>query len=90
MTIEKIKKIFDEKALKKRKARIMKNDLMRKAYLAGGFRERFAMEHGECSKTYAPEDGRRLFSFTYDPAKHGGYADASGATWDMTSEAWIN
>lgn len=59
---------------------------MQKAYAAGGFRERYAMEHG--NKTTLIINGRKCYKFTYSPCKE--YQDANGATFDTVRGVWIN
>lgn len=58
---------------------------MREAYAAGGFRERYAMEHGH--KTIIYLNGCKLLKFTYSSRAE--YQDANGATYDTTRKTWI-
>lgn len=59
---------------------------VKKAYNAGGFRERYAMEHG------APRviiiNGNKCIQWIYAPSAT--YQDANGATFDTVRGVWIN
>lgn len=58
------------------------------AYEAGGYRERYAMEHGKGELKRNPSNLNTLWVFTYsadDP-----YQDANGATWDFVERRWVN
>ena len=58
----------------------------KEAYDAGGYRERYAMDHG--TKEIKMVNGHRLWIFNYsldDP-----YQDANGATYDCKKGAWIS
>lgn len=57
-----------------------------KAYNAGGFRERYAMEHGNKSVIFA--NGHKCIKYTY--SKYNEYQDANGATFDTVRGVWIN
>lgn len=57
---------------------------MRDAYLAGGFRERYAIDNG--NKGIRWIDGHKCFRFTY--SKNDEYQDANGATWDTVEKRW--
>lgn len=59
---------------------------MKKAYTAGGFRERYAMENG--NKTVIYVHGEKCYKFTYSTHKE--YQDANGATYNTARGAWIN
>lgn len=59
---------------------------MQKAYNAGGFRERYAMEHGNKAVIYV--HGQKCYKFTY-PAQEE-YQDANGATFNAVRGVWIN
>lgn len=59
---------------------------MQKAYSAGGFRERYAMENG--NKTVVYVHGQKCYKFTYSTKKE--YQDANGATYNTERGAWIN
>jgi hypothetical protein len=63
-----------------------KSDEMKKAYSAGGFRERYAMEHGNKTTLYI--NGEKCYKFTYSP--YASYQDANGATYNTARGAWIN
>lgn len=62
-----------------------KSEEMRKAYAAGGFRERYAMKNGNRTTIYI--NGHKCIKFTYS-AKNA-YQDANGATFDTVRGAWI-
>lgn len=62
------------------------SETMRKAYTVAGFRERYAMEHGNKSIIYI--NGVRCFKFTYSTAQP--YQDANGATFDTARGVWIS
>ena len=59
---------------------------MKKAYESAGFRERYAMEHGNRTMVYI--NGHKCIKFTY--SKHTEYQDANGATFDTVRGAWID
>lgn len=63
-----------------------KSNEMKKAYETGGFRERFAMEHGNRAVVYL--NGNRCFKFTY--SKSNEYQDANGATYDTVRGEWVD
>lgn len=63
-----------------------KSDEMKKAYAAGGFRERYAMEHGNRSALYI--NGEKCIKFTYSEFIE--YQDANGATFNTVRGVWIN
>lgn len=52
---------------------------------AAGYRERYAMEHG--NERHVNENGRDLIVFTY--SKYDEYQDANGAAWDRARRAWV-
>lgn len=54
------------------------------AYNAGGYRERYAMEHGNKSILYV--HGNKCYKFTYSP--HHNYQDANGAIYDTVLKKW--
>ena len=56
-----------------------------KMYSAGGYRERYAMEHGNRATVYI--SGNKCIKFTY--SKKIPYQDANGATFDTVRGAWI-
>lgn len=58
----------------------------KEAYDAGGYRERYAMEHGE--KEVKNVSGHRLWIFRYSPDDP--YQDANGATYDLKERRWVN
>ena len=63
-----------------------KSDIMKKAYNAAGFRERYAMENGNRTTIYI--NGHKCIKFTY--SKHKEYQDANGAIFDTVTGQWIN
>lgn len=58
---------------------------MQKAYNAAGWRERYAMEHGNKQVLYI--NGEKCYKFTYSP--RAGYQDANGAIYNTVRGAWI-
>ena len=56
-----------------------------KMYGAGGFRERYAMEHGNRATVYI--NGEKCYKFTY--SKHIEYQDANGAIYNTVRGVWI-
>lgn len=69
-----------------KKEKIDSNPVLKEAYALGGFRERYAMEHGE-SETVV-EGGRTLFVFRYDDRDS--YQDGNGAAYDPQRKAWVS
>ena len=65
---------------------MFKREEMRNAYEAGGFRERYAMKHGNRAVVYA--NGHKCFKFTY--SRHHEYQDANGATYDTVRGEWVD
>jgi hypothetical protein len=63
-----------------------KSPEMQKAYNAGGFRERYAMENG--NKTVIYVHGQKCYKFTYSTKEK--YQDANGAIFDTVTNQWIN
>lgn len=59
---------------------------LQKAYNAGGFRERYAMEHGNKSVIYV--HGEKCYKYTYSTKLE--YQDANGATYNTVRGSWIN
>ena len=59
---------------------------MKKAYESAGFRERYAMEHGNRTTVYI--NGHKCYKYTYSNTKE--YQDANGATYDTARESWID
>jgi len=57
----------------------------KEAYAAGGYRERYAMDHGE--KETKTVNNHRLWIFRYSPDDP--YQDANGATFDCKEGRWI-
>lgn len=57
-----------------------------KAYNNGGFRERYAMEHGNATTIYI--NGDKCIKYTY--SKLNEYQDANGATYNTIKKQWIN
>lgn len=62
------------------------NEEMRTAYNLAGFRERYAMEHGNRATIY--QDGEKCYKWTYSTANE--YQDANGATYNTARRAWTN
>lgn len=60
--------------------------VIEKAYAQGGFRERYAMDNGQCEVVYI--NGHKCYKFTYSTDLE--YQDANGATWDSSRQTWIN
>lgn len=58
---------------------------MKKAYELAGYREAYAMEHGNKSIVYV--NGRKCFKFTYSENEE--YQDANGALYDTMAARWI-
>ena len=63
----------------------LSNDLQR-ARAAAGWRERFAMEHGNRSTIYI--GGEKCIKFTYSTKEK--YQDANGATFNTARGVWVN
>ena len=59
---------------------------MKKAYESAGFRERYAMEHGNRTTVFI--NGHKCYKYTYSSTKE--YQDANGATFDTVRGAWID
>ena len=62
------------------------NSLERIAYENGGFRERYAMEHG--NKTVEYHGNHKCLRFTYSTEDE--YQDANGALYDTVRNCWVN
>jgi hypothetical protein len=56
------------------------------AYNNGGFRERYAMEHGNATTLYI--NGDKCIKYSY--SKFNEYQDANGAIYNTTTKQWIN
>lgn len=56
------------------------------AYNSGGFRERYAMEHGNAQTIYI--NGNKCIKYTYSSSKE--YQDANGAIYDTVRKQWID
>lgn len=56
------------------------------AYNAGGFRERYAMEHGNATIIYI--HGEKCIKFTYSTTAE--YQDANGAVYNTVKNIWTN
>lgn len=63
-----------------------KSDEKRTAYNNGGFRERYAMEHGNSTIVYI--NGDKCIKYTY--SKWAPYQDANGATYNTNKKKWID
>jgi hypothetical protein len=57
-----------------------------KARAAAGWRERYAMDHGNKTTLYI--NGNKCYKYTY--SKHLEYQDANGAIYDTARGIWIN
>lgn len=57
----------------------------KKAYESAGFRERYAMEHGNRTTVYI--NGHKCYKYTYSSTKE--YQDANVATYDTVRGVWI-
>ena len=55
-------------------------------FINAGYRERFAMEHGNVSIVYI--NGHKCKKYTYSKWKE--YQDANGATYDTITKQWID
>ena len=64
----------------------MKNELMKKAYETGGYRERYAMDN-YATKEVKKINGRKYWIFRYSSSDP--YQDANGATFDTKSRRWV-
>ena len=64
----------------------MKNNETAKARAAAGWRERYAMEHGNRQIIYI--NGNKCIKYTYSIKEV--YQDANGATFDTVRGCWIN
>lgn len=64
----------------------LKSNEKRTAYSAGGFRERYAMEHGNATTVYI--NGEKCTKYTYSKADP--YQDANGATYNTVRKQWID
>ena len=58
----------------------------RTAHNTGGFRERYAMEHGNRTTVYI--NGHKCYKYTYSNTKE--YQDANGAIYNTIKKQWIN
>lgn len=56
------------------------------AYEAGGYRERYALEHG--NKTEMFVHGHKCYKFTY--SVNAEYQDANGAIYDTVDKRWVS
>lgn len=63
-----------------------RSEEMRTAYEMGGYRERYAMKHGNKQTVYIK--GHKCFKFTC--SKHLEYQDWNGAIYDTVSRKWID
>ena len=55
------------------------------AYIAAGFRERYAMKNGNKRVIYI--NGNKCYKYTYSKYKE--YQDANGAIYDTVRKMWI-
>lgn len=56
------------------------------AYNNAGFRERYAMEHGNATTVYI--NGDKCIKYTYSSSAE--YQDANGAIYNTVRKQWIN
>lgn len=63
-----------------------KSDEMRAAFAAAGWRERYAMTHGNKSAVYI--NGEKCYKWTYSTKEE--YQDANGATYNTARRVWIS
>lgn len=63
-----------------------KSNEMKRAAQAAGFRERYAMEHGNRTTLYI--NGDKCIKFTYNSRAE--YQDANGAIYNTVRGIWIN
>jgi hypothetical protein len=59
-----------------------------KAYNEGGFRERFAMEHGQRHTFWSVARQAVMWMYKYSSKEE--YQDGNGAQYDFTHERWVN
>ena len=64
----------------------MKHNDTIKARAAAGWRERYAMDHGNKQIIYI--NGNKCYKYTYSTKKE--YQDANGETFDTARGVWIN
>lgn len=65
---------------------IFRSEEKRSAYNAAGWRERYAMEHGNAATVYI--NGDKCIKYTYSPKEP--YQDANGAIYNTVKKQWIN
>lgn len=58
----------------------------RTQYEVGGFRERYAMEHGNQTTIFI--NGAKCYKYTYSTRAE--YQDANGAIYNTVTKKWIN
>lgn len=58
---------------------------MKEARAAAGWRENYAIEHG--NKTVIYVNGEKCFKFTY--SKYNEYQDANGAIYNTVRRCWV-
>lgn len=68
------------------KHKTMRSETTKKAYESAGYRERYAMEHGNRATVYI--NGHKCYKYTYSSTKE--YQDANGATFDTVRGTWID
>lgn len=52
---------------------------------AAGYREKYAMDHGQRIVFF--QNGKEFWKFSYSDTDE--YQDANGATWDVKENKWI-
>lgn len=63
-----------------------RNEELKKAYNAGGWRERYAMENGNRTTVYI--NSHKCYKYTYNIKSV--YQDANGAIFDTVQNKWID
>lgn len=64
---------------------LIASEILEKAYMAGGFRERYAMDYGTPRLVKFGDDACIRFDYSKDNA----YQDANGAMYSVNREKWI-
>ncbi len=65
---------------------VFRSNEKRAAYMAAGWRERYAMENGNATTIYI--NGEKCIKYTYSSAAP--YQDANGAIYNTVKKQWIN
>ena len=56
------------------------------AFEKAGYRERYAIKHGDKEKVFI--NGHQCYKYSYSEDEE--YQDANGATFDTVTKTWIN